>query len=146
MVSCFKCMKTLPYDCTCPIPDEEKTRNMYTAVLRETELCLYLLDGGKAYGMVGDKLVELKTRKSDGTHWDLVFPRIVPDDWRTTKTFQLMDKDGKSLYRQTKDSLMLHCRKLDELEIIWNVGCVAGHNVTGDDVPLSKYKPVIWNK
>jgi hypothetical protein len=38
MVSCLTCYKTLPYECTCNIPPEEKLNRWLESAQRELEL------------------------------------------------------------------------------------------------------------
>jgi len=122
MVTCFKCMNKLPYDCICKITEEIKVRHYFTAALRELQLCLAMLNGYKPMIKAGDQLIQASKVERKGALFNVIFPELIDVDWRKCRTFILLDKEGKPLYRYTRRKLRVNLTKGDMFIVNWELG------------------------
>jgi len=115
-------MNKLPYECTCKVSERTKVKRFLEAGTRELELCLAIMKGYRPKLRVGDRVYKVKEIKRDGTLFKLSFPVLSSLDLGRHKTFILLDRHGKPLYRYTLKKLKVKLGAVKTLQIIFNLG------------------------
>ena len=124
MVSCLRCGKTLPYDCTCEEDPSKRLDKYLSQGRREIKLLKAMLKGFKPMVHLESISLDGKKRevsvieqvaKIDDFMFELVFEETIPETSDIVLT--LFDARNKPLYKRTG-----FYRKDDKLHIVWCLG------------------------
>lgn len=119
MVTCWDCLKTLPYDCVCPVSDKTKSLRWAEKAVRELELFVAILEGFKPTIKINGKnrisrtkIVNVGTIEIDTE--DVIFANDI--------VAVLIDKNGVPLYRRKFSKQRFW--DVGYLGLCWSIGTV----------------------
>ena len=119
MVTCWDCLKTLPYDCVCPVSDKTKSLRWAEKVVREAELFIAILEGFKPTIKINGKncisrtkIVNVGTIEIDTE--DVTFASNI--------VAVLLDKNGVPLYRRKFSKQRFF--DVGYIGLCWNIGTI----------------------
>jgi len=126
MVSCFECMKKLPYECTCNVPEETKIKRFFELVVREFKLCLAVFNGYIPKVKFGEYELTPTTIKIKGASIEITYD-IPPErsremDFNDETPIILFDDEGKPLYRRNFKFFGAKILRGCGITITWQIG------------------------
>jgi hypothetical protein len=114
-------MKRLPDGCTCPITERTKLKHYLNSAIKEIQLMKAILFENHTPKVLAGK--EIITPKIEELPCLVRLTiKIKPEDWRKVRSFILLDREGKPLYRKTRRNFGLVLSKKDSCEISWLLG------------------------
>jgi len=118
VVTCWDCLRTLPYDCICPVSDKTKSLRWAEKTIREVELFTAILEGFKPTIRVNGKNCITKTEITDVGGIEIYVKADIKKSDEVNVV--LLDKNGNPLFRRhySKDETV----NVSSITLSWRIG------------------------